>query len=64
MRYITEVEKRYAPPTARGQNSVDARITVEGVDDEDALALAAELREAVADAHWEYQEDGVTTADV
>ena len=58
MRYNTEIEKRYDPPTGRGQNSVDVRITVEGADGEDALALAAELREAVADAHRECQGEG------
>jgi hypothetical protein len=55
MCYTTEIEKRYDPPTGRGQNSVNVRISVDGPDDEDALALAAELREAVADAHREYQ---------
>ena len=57
MQYTTEIEKRYDPPTGAGEkNSVDVRITVEGVDD-DALALADVLREAVADAHREYQDD-------
>ena len=57
MRHTTEIEKRYDPP-ARKQKEVNVRITVEGADDEDALALAAELREAVADAHREYQGEG------
>ena len=56
MHNATEVEKRYAPPTGAGEkNRVDVHITVGGADDEDALALAAELREAVADAHREYR---------
>ena len=55
MRYTTEIEKRYSPAAARGQNDVDVRISVDGPDDEEALALAAELREAVADAHRGYQ---------
>ena len=59
MRDTTEVEKRYAPPTGAGEkHSVDVRITVESLNDEDADALAAELREAVADAHREYQGEG------
>jgi len=58
MHNTTEIEKRYAPPThAAEKNSVDVRITVEGTDDEDALALADVLREAVVDAHRGYQED-------
>jgi len=65
MHEATEIEKRYAPPTyVNEKNSVDVRITVEGINDEDALALANVLREAVKDAHREYQGDGVTTADV
>ena len=56
MHNTTEIEKRYAPPThAGGENSVDVRITVKGTTDEDALALADVLHEAVADAHREYQ---------
>ena len=58
MHNTTEVEKRYQPPTGAGEkNSVDVRISVEGPDDADALALAAELRKAVADAHRGYQDD-------
>ena len=57
MHDTTEIEKRYAPPTGAGEkNSVDVRITVEGPDDEDALALADVLREAVADAHRGHRE--------
>ena len=51
MRYTTEIEKRYAPPTGAGQSSVDVRITMEGADGDVALELADVLREAVADAH-------------
>jgi hypothetical protein len=58
MRDTTEIEKRYSPVTPRGQNDVDVRISVDGPDDEDPLALAAELREAVADAHRGYREGG------
>jgi len=55
MHNTTEIEKRYTPPTYAAEKiSVDVSITVEGTDDEDALALAAELREAVADAHREH----------
>jgi len=59
MHNATEIEKRYHPPTEPDEkNSVDVRISVDGPDDEDALALAAELREAVADAHRECQGEG------
>jgi len=59
MHNATEVEKRYHPPAHAGEkNRVDVPITVENPDDEDALELAAELREAVADAHREYREGG------
>lgn len=58
MHNATEVEKRYHPPTGAGEkNRVDVSIAVEGADDEEALALAAELREAVKDAHRGYQDD-------
>jgi hypothetical protein len=56
MHDTTEVEKRYSPAARRGQNDVDVRISVDGPDDEAALELAAELREAVADAHRGYRE--------
>ena len=58
MRYTTEIEKRYAPPTGAGQSSVDVRITMEGADGDVALELADVPREAVADAHRGYWEVG------
>lgn len=55
MHGTTEIEKRYDPPTVSDGKIVDVKISVEGADGEETLALADELLEAVEDTHREFR---------
>ena len=51
MHGTTEVTKRYDPPAMQDNQRVDVKIEVEGVDDDEALALADCIYNAVEDTH-------------
>lgn len=56
MHGTTEVTKRYDPPAVSNNPRVDVKIKVEGVDDDEALALADALYNAAEDTHQAFEE--------
>ena len=55
MHETTEVTKRYDPPAVQHDPKVDVKIDVEGVDDDEALALADCIYNAVEDTHQAFE---------
>ena len=56
MHGTTEVTKRYDPPATANNPMVDVKINVEGVDDDEALALADCLYNAIEDTHSAFKD--------
>lgn len=56
MHGTTEVTKRYDPPEVSHLPKVDVKIKVEGVDDDETLALADCLYNAIEDTHNSFEE--------